>query len=78
MKENAIVVLENNEQYVILNVVKYMNNIYYFAIGINDDYEVIEDKVVFLEEKKENNDSYVCKITDESLLIELIKTLRKK
>ncbi len=73
MKEDVIIVLENEERYLILNIIEYNEKKYYFSIEINEDLEIMKDKIAFLEEKKSDNKVLVQKVNNEDLIIELIK-----
>lgn len=70
---NTIIVLENQERYIILNQTMYTGKKYFLAMGIDENKELITSKVVILEEIVNGLDIYVEKVTDQ----ELIKTLTR-
>ena len=73
LKINHIIVLENNEEYIVLNEAMYYGKKYFLAMGVNDKREVISSNVVILEEYISGIDTYVSKVIDS----ELIKTLTR-
>ena len=50
LSTNTIVVLENQERYIILNQTMYTGKKYFLAMGIDENKELITSKVVILEE----------------------------
>lgn len=70
---NTIIVLDNQERYIILNQTMYTGKKYFLAMGIDENKELITSKVVILEEIVNGLDIYVEKVTDQ----ELIKTLTR-
>ena len=50
LKINYIIVLENNEQYIVLKEAMYYGKKYFLAMGLDENREVISSKVVILEE----------------------------
>jgi hypothetical protein len=76
IKENEIIVLENNERYIVLNSIPYEDNIYYFLMGIDENNDVISSKVDFVLEEREDNNLYIRKIKDEKTIKTLTKVLK--
>ena len=73
LKTNHIIILENKEEYVILNEIMYDGKKYFLAMGIKDK-EVVSNDIAILEEYISGFDTYVSKVTDK----ELIGTLSSK
>ena len=73
LRPNVIIVLENKEQYVILNETLYTGKKYFLAMGIDENKELITSKVVIIEEIIENLEVFIEKVTDK----ELLKTLTR-
>ena len=76
ISENVIIVLENQERYIVLNEINYEEDKYYLLMGI-DNNDVISSKVVFIKTINDNDDLYVIKINDEQLIKNLTKVLKK-
>lgn len=77
LKLNYIVILENKEEYILLEKVVYQGKNYFLAMGLNKNREVISTNVVIFEECIKRLDTYVRKITDTELikvLTDLFKT----
>lgn len=68
LKINYIVVLENKEEYILLNETIYNGKKYFLSMGLNKKREVVPSKVVILEEFISGFDSYVSKVTDNELI----------
>ena len=75
ISENVIIVLENQERYIVLNEINYEEDKYYLLMGI-DNNDVISSKVVFIKTINDNDDLYVIKINDEQLIKNLTKVLK--
>ncbi|MBQ6687082.1 MAG: hypothetical protein IJN03_00980 [Bacilli bacterium] len=73
LSTNTIVVLENQERYIILNQTMYTGKKYFLAMGIDENKELITSKVVILEEIVSGLDLFVEKVIDQ----ETIKTLTR-
>ena len=76
LKINNIIVLENNEQYIVLNEAMYYGKKYYLAMGLNEKREVITNNVVILDEFISGFDTYVSKITDNELITILTRMFK--
>lgn len=68
LKVNNIIVLENKEQYIVLNEAMYYGKKYFLAMGLNEKREVITNNVVILEEYVSGYDTYVSKVVDSELI----------
>ncbi len=73
LKINHIIVLENNQQYIVLNEAMYYAKKYFLAMGLNEKKEVIASDVVILEEYVNGFDTYVTKVEDKELIAILTK-----
>lgn len=73
LNTNTIVVLDNQERYIILNQTMYLGKKYFLSMGIDENKELITSKVVIFEEIVNGLDLYVEKVTDQ----EIIKTLTR-
>ena len=76
LKINNIIVLENKEQYIVLNEAMYYGKKYYLAMGINEKREVITSNVVILDEYISGFDTYVSKVTDNELITILTRMFK--
>jgi hypothetical protein len=76
ISENVIIVLENQERYIVLNEINYEEDKYYLLMGIDNNNDVISSKVVFIKTINDNDDLYVIKINDEQLIKNLTKVLK--
>jgi len=73
LNTNTIIVLENKERYIILNQTMYTGKKYFLAMGIDENKELITNKVVILEEIVSGLDLFVEKVTNQ----ETIKVLTR-
>ncbi len=64
LKRNCIIVLENKEEYIILNEAMYYGKKYFLAMGLNKDRVVDNKNVVILEEYISGFETYVIKVVD--------------
>ena len=78
MKKDTVIELENGKKYIILEEVKYNNDVYYMGMGIKDKGKIVTDEVTFLTTlKTKDNEHYVAIVDDIDLIKELIKLLKK-
>ena len=68
LKINHIIVLENKEQFIVLNEAMYYGKKYFLAMGLNEKREVVPNNVVILEEYVSGFDTYVSKVIDSELI----------
>lgn len=78
IQSNTIITLSNNERYMVLNETKYEGNRYFLVMGIDENKEMIQSKVAILKEVIENKETYVEKVEDSSLIIELTNQLKSQ
>jgi len=78
IKINTIITLSNNERYVVLNETMYQDKKYFLVMGIDEKKEVIQSKVAIFEEILENDLTYVSKVEDSKLIIELTNLLKSQ
>ena len=81
LKINTIIHLEDDEKYVLLSETEYEGNRYFLAMGVDDEKEVIPQKVAILEEEIEftndgEEDIYVERVTDPELVVILTGILK--
>lgn len=67
VKTNHIIVLENKEEYVVLNEAMYGGKKYFLAMGIKNR-EVVSNDIAILEEYISGFDTYVSKVIDNELV----------
>lgn len=76
LKINHIIVLENKEQYIVLNEAMYYGKKYFLAMGLNEKREVVPNNVVILEEYVSGFDTYVSKVIDSELITVLTRMFK--
>ncbi len=76
LKINHIIVLENKEEYIVLNEAMYYGKKYFLAMGLNEKREVNSKKVVILEEFIDGVDTYVTKVIDNELIAVLTRMFK--
>ena len=76
LKINHIIVLENKEEYIILNEAMYYGKKYFLSMGLNKKREVISNNVVILEEFVSGFDTYVSKVVDNELITVLTRMFK--
>ena len=73
---NTIARLNNDEKYIILNELDYNEKKYYLTMGIIGENEIDSNKVIILEEIKDDQGYYVEKVIDSDLLLTLTRLFR--
>ena len=68
---NSIVTLANNEEYMILNATNYDSRTYYLMMGLDNNKNIISNKVGIFETREENNKLYLRQVKDSELMIKL-------
>jgi len=76
LKINTIITLENNEKYVLLNETMYGGANYFLGMGLDNNLEVLADKVKIFEEVVDGTDVYVDEVKDNNLIIILTRLLK--
>lgn len=76
LKINHIIVLENKEEYIVLNEAMYYGKKYFLAMGLNKKREVVSSNVVILEEYVSGFDTYVSKVVDNELIVVLTRMFK--
>jgi len=71
MKKEDVIVLEDNKEYVILDVANINNEEYIYCVGLDSD-EMPTENYAFLKSIKENDENYLEEITDEKILTSVI------
>ena len=75
---NSIIILENQEKYMVLNETFYEGKHYYLVMGMDENKEIISSKVAIFLEEIIDEDVYVSKVEDSKLIIELTKLLKSQ
>lgn len=76
LKINYIIVLENNEQYIVLKEAMLHGKKYFLAMGLDENREVISSNVVILEERVSGVDTYVSKVVNLDLITVLTRMFK--
>lgn len=76
LKINHIILLENNEQFIILKFAMYYGKKYFLAMGVNAKKEVIASNVVILEEYVSGFETFVSKVNDPEMITILTRLFK--
>ena len=76
MKVDTVITLENDINCLLLEKANYENDNYFLSVVL-DEYEEPSDEYVVLKEIVEDNQNYVMRVMDESVLAELLKLVTK-
>lgn len=76
LKTNTIITLENNEKYVVLNETMYGGVKYFLVMGIDNNKDIIPNKVKILEEIIDGSEIYVDPVTDPEMIVILTRILK--
>lgn len=76
MKVDTVITLENDINCLLLEKANYENDNYFLSVVL-DDNEEPSDEYVVLKEIVEDNQNYVMRVMDESILAELLKLFTK-
>lgn len=69
---NKVIVLENKEEYLILDRVSHNNIYYYYIAKVNDTKTDIENNYKIVTVKEENNNRVIVEVTGEDNLKEIL------
>ena len=75
---NSIVTLANNEEYMILNATNYDRRTYYLMMGLDNNKNIISNKVGIFETREENNKLYLRQVKDRELMIKLTDVFKNE
>lgn len=75
---NTIITLENNEKFIVLSETFYEGSKYFMVMGIDENKEIIPNKVSIFKEMVEGIDTYIIKISDPELISKLTDILREQ
>ncbi len=78
VKINTIITLDNQERYMVLNQAIYQGKDYFLVMGIDENKEVISSKVAIFCLEKDGNDTYVSKVEDNTLMVEITNLLKSQ
>ena len=77
IKNNTIITLSNNEQYVVLSETMYEGMKYFLVMGIKNN-EVDSSNVAIFREEVEGIETYVVKVKDPNLMATLTNLLKSQ
>ena len=77
IRNNTIITLSNNEQYVVLSETMYQGNKYFLMMGMKDG-EIDSNNVAIFKEEIEGIDTYVVKVKDPVLMATLTNLLKSQ
>ena len=77
IKNNTIITLSNNMQYVVLSETMYQGMKYFLMMGMKNN-EIVANDVAIFKEEMEGLDTYVVKITDPTLMATLTNLLKSQ
>ena len=72
MKVDTVITLDNDVNCLLLEKANYNNDNYFLSVVL-DDNEEPSDEYIVLKEIIENNQDYVMRVVDETVLAELVK-----
>lgn len=75
---NSIITLANNEEYMILNATNYDSRTYYLMMGLDNNKNIISNKVGIFETREENNKLYLRQVKDSKLMIKLTDVFKNE
>lgn len=75
---NSIITLANNEEYMILNATNYDRRTYYLMMGLDNNKNIISNKVGIFETREENNKLYLRQVKDSELMIKLTDVFKNE
>lgn len=75
---NSIITLANNEEYMILNATNYDRRTYYLMMGLDNNKNIISNKVGIFETREENNKLYLRQVKDRELMIKLTDVFKNE
>ena len=78
LKINTIISLASNEKFVLLNETTYGGIKYFLAMGVDDNKDIIPNKVKILEEMIRETDVYVKAVTDPEMIVILTRILKSQ
>ena len=78
LRINTIISLASNEKYVLLNETMYGGIKYFLAMGVDENKDIIPNKVKILEEMLKGNDVYVKAVTDPEMIVILTRILKSQ
>ena len=71
MKENDIIVLDNNDKYTLLKEIVEGDNRYFISAGVDENDHIDEKKIIILKVIKEEDGDYVEIVKDKNLIKKL-------
>ena len=78
LRTNTIVTLANKEKYVLLNETMYGGIKYFLAMGVDENKDIIPNKVKILEEIIRGNEVFVKAVNDPDMIVILTRILKSQ
>lgn len=78
LKINTIITLASAEKYVLLNETMYGGIKYFLAMGVDENKDIIPNKVKILEEIIKGSDCYVKAVNDPDMIVILTRILKSQ
>ncbi len=78
LKINHIIVLENNEEYIILKEAMKDGKKYFLGMRLDNSRKVIPDSIIILEEYVSGFDTYVRKVLESELITNLTEIFKSQ
>lgn len=75
---NSILILDNDEKYMVLNQAVYQNKNYFFVVRVSENEEDVLDEFKLLEEAEINGQKSLQLVTDEKIIDLLTKYFQPK
>ena len=76
LKINSIIVLENNDRYLILKEAMYYGKKYFLAMSVDENNQVDSKKIIVLEEYVSGFETYVSKVIDKEVMTVLTRMFK--
>lgn len=77
MNIEDIITLEDNKEYLILDIIKYDNEEYMYCVMI-DEFDNVTNEYIYVKCIQENNDIFVEEVEDKVVLENIIEIFSKK
>ena len=75
LKDNSIITLSNNRKYIILKSINYMDAMYYLAMLLDDDDNVILGTPIILQLEFGDDEIFASFIKNRELIKKIVKTI---
>ena len=78
LKTNTIISLASSEKFVLLNETMYGGVKYFLAMGVDENKDIVPNKVKILEEIINGSDVYVKAVIDPDMIVILTRILKSQ